>query len=67
MANGFMNVKEVASYLRIKRQTAYRLVQQGKLPAVKIGGQWKIKKEHLDQMFNEILEEKLKQIHGDGK
>ncbi len=64
MANGFMNVKEVASYLRIKPQTAYRLVQQGKLPAVKIGGQWKIKKEHLDQMFNEILEEKLKQIHG---
>ncbi|MCD6100206.1 MAG: helix-turn-helix domain-containing protein, partial [Candidatus Marinimicrobia bacterium] len=55
-------IKEVANYLKIKEQTVYRLVQQGKIPALKIGGQWKIKKEHIDRLFDEILAEKLKEI-----
>jgi len=57
-----MDIKEVASYLKIKEQTVYRLVQKGKIPALKIGGQWKIKKDHLDRMFDEILTEKLKEL-----
>ena len=57
-----MSIKEVANYLKIKEQTVYRLVQQGKIPALKIGGQWKIKKEHIDRLFDEILAEKLKEI-----
>jgi len=62
MSNGIMSIKEVANYLKIKEQTVYRLVQQGKIPALKIGGQWKIKKEHIDRLFDEILAEKLKEI-----
>ncbi|MBO8130482.1 MAG: helix-turn-helix domain-containing protein [Candidatus Marinimicrobia bacterium] len=62
MSNGIMSVKEVANYLKIKEQTVYRLVQQGKIPALKIGGQWKIKKEHIDRLFEEILSEKLREI-----
>ena len=58
--SGIMSVKEVASYLRIRKQTAYRLVQQGKIPAVKIGGQWKVLSDHLDRMFDEMLNEKLR-------
>jgi len=45
MSVGIMSVKEVADYLNMKEQTVYRLVQQKKIPAVKIGGQWKAKKE----------------------
>lgn len=62
MSNGIMSIKEVANYLKIKEQTVYRLVQKGKIPALKIGGQWKIKKEHIDRLFDEILAEKLKEI-----
>ena len=62
MTNGFMGIKEVASYLKIKEQTVYRLLQQGKLPGLKLGGQWKVKKDHLDRMFDEILNEKLKEL-----
>lgn len=62
MSNGIMDIKEVANYLKIKEQTVYRLVQQRKIPALKIGGQWKIKKEHLDRMFDEILNEKLREL-----
>ncbi len=62
MSNGIMDIKDVAGYLKIKEQTVYRLVQRGKIPALKIGGQWKVKREHIDRMFDEILQEKLKQI-----
>ena len=62
MNNGILGIKEVADYLNIKEQTVYRLVQQRKIPALKIGGQWKIKEEHLDMMFEEILQGKLKEI-----
>ena len=59
MSDGIMGIKEVADYLNMKEQTVYRLVQQRKIPALKIGGQWKAKKEHIDKMFDELLQEKL--------
>ena len=62
MSNGMIDIKEVAGYLKIKEQTVYRLAQNGKIPALKIGGQWKVKKEHLDRMFDEILSEKLREM-----
>ena len=62
MSSNIMGIKEVSKYLHIKEQTVYRLVQQGKIPAIKIGGQWKIKGEHLERMFDEILNEKLEQL-----
>ena len=62
MSVGIMSVKEVADYLNMKEQTVYRLVQQNKIPAVKIGGQWKAKKTHIDKLFDEMLQEKLKEL-----
>lgn len=57
-----MGLKETAQYLNIKEQTAYKLLQQNKLPALKIGGQWKVKKEHLDKMFDEMLQSSLQNM-----
>ena len=62
MSVGIMSVKEVADYLNMKEQTVYRLVQQKKIPAVKIGGQWKAKKNHIDKLFDDMLQEKLKEF-----
>jgi|TARA_Y100000031_G_C8008860_1_gene287151 excisionase family DNA binding protein len=62
MSKGIMGIKEVAGYLDMKEQTVYRLVQQKKIPALKIGGQWKVKTEHIDKMFDEMLREKLNEI-----
>ena len=62
MADGIMGIKEVADYLNMKEQTVYRLVQQRKIPALKIGGQWKAKKEHIDKMVDELLHEKLNEV-----
>ena len=44
-----MTVKETAEYLRIPLPTAYHLVQRGQLPAIQIGGRWRIKRSLLDR------------------
>ena len=44
-----MTVKETAEYLRIPLPTVYYLVQRGQLPAVQIGGRWRIKRSLLDR------------------
>ncbi len=55
MSNEIMNIMEIAEFLQVKAQIVYRLVQQDKIPALKIGGQWKVKKSHLDNMFDDML------------
>jgi excisionase family DNA binding protein len=44
-----LTVKETAEYLRIPLPTAYYLVQRGRIPAIHIGGRWRIKKSSLDR------------------
>ena len=44
-----MTVKETSQYLRIPLPTVYYLVQRGQLPAVQIGGLWRIKRSLLDR------------------
>ena len=56
--HNLLTVKETAEYLRIPLPTVYYLVQRGQLPAIQIGGRWRIKKDSLDR---DILHE---QEHG---
>jgi excisionase family DNA binding protein len=44
-----LTVKETAEYLRISLPTVYYLVQRGKIPAIQVGGRWRIKKSSLDR------------------
>src|SRR6201984_3377891 len=52
--HNLLTVKETAKYLRIPLPTVYYLVQRGQLPAIHIGGRWRIKKSSLDK---DILKE----------
>src|ERR1700747_687215 len=47
--HNLLTVKETAKYLRIPLPTVYYLVQRGQLPAIQIGGRWRIKKSSLDK------------------
>jgi len=47
--HNLLTVKETAEYLRIPLPTVYYLVQKGQLPAIHIGGRWRIKKSSLDR------------------
>jgi excisionase family DNA binding protein len=50
-----MTIAQVAEYFQISEMTTYKLVQDGKIPAFKIGRHWRVKKEDLS-----IYIEKLK-------
>ncbi len=43
-----MTPKEAAKYLGFHLVTIYRLLKKSEIPATKIGGQWRFKKDILD-------------------
>ncbi len=47
-----MTLKEVAKYLGLHPISIYRLIKTSDIPAMKIGGQWRFKKEILDEWFS---------------
>jgi excisionase family DNA binding protein len=50
-----LTVKEVAEYLRVNQYTVYRLVSQKKLPAFKVGSQWRFERSVLDNWLKRQL------------
>lgn len=44
-----MTPKEAAKYLGFHLVTIYRLLKKSEIPATKIGGQWRFKKDILDE------------------
>lgn len=43
-----MDVREAARYLKLNEQTARRLARSNQLPAFRVGGSWRFKKDALD-------------------
>ena len=54
--DSILDIGDAAEYLHIKKWTLYRLAKKGRIPGVKIGGQWRFKKEVLDRMFADAHE-----------
>ena len=48
-----LNIKEVSEYLKIPVSTIYKLVQDGKVPAIKVGKHWRFMKKDLDHLFDQ--------------
>lgn len=48
-----LTLDEVACYLRVTKRTLYRLAQEGRLPAFKLGGVWRFRRAELDQWIAE--------------
>ena len=48
-----MTLNEVAEYLRIPRSTAYKLVQEGRIPGQKVGRQWRFRRDTIDRWLDE--------------
>jgi len=49
--NEIMTISQVAKYLQISEITTYRLVQEGKIPAFKVGRSWRVKREDLNEFI----------------
>lgn len=54
MEREIMTVAQVAEYLQLSQVTTYKLVQEGKIPAFKIGNNWRVKKEDLSDHIERL-------------
>lgn len=43
-----MTIEELSDYLKVSKSTLYKLSQEGKLPAQKVGRHWRFHKEAID-------------------
>ena len=44
----FLTTEEVLDYLHVNLRTVYRLIKAGKIPAVRVGRQWRFRKSDID-------------------
>lgn len=48
MDESFLTTDEVLEYLQVNLRTIYRLIKAGKIPAVRVGRQWRFRKRDID-------------------
>jgi excisionase family DNA binding protein len=51
-----LTVKEVSELLKVHQGTVYKMVREGRIPAFKIGSDWRFRK---DQMVHWIAEQTI--------
>lgn len=47
----FLSVRQVAAYLQVSDKTVHRMVKAGRLPAGRVGGQWRFRRDEIDRWF----------------
>jgi excisionase family DNA binding protein len=57
-----MTLEEVAGYLKLKPQTIYTWAQEKKIPAAKLGKEWRFKKSIIDEWFLQHIDEKFEKV-----
>ena len=48
MDETFLTTEEVLEYLQVNLRTVYRLIKAGRIPAVRVGRQWRFRKRDID-------------------
>ena len=44
-----MTIEDLAIYLKVKKRTIYDWLKRGKIPAAKVIGQWRFRREKIDK------------------
>lgn len=45
---GLMTIEDLAGYLKVSRRTIYEWLKRNKIPAVKLIGQWRFRRDKID-------------------
>jgi len=45
----WLTLEQIAEYLQMSTSSIYKMAQAGKIPAYKVGRQWRFKKEEIDK------------------
>ena len=62
LENDIMTLEEVSAYLRLKPQTIYTWAQEGKIPAAKLGKEWRFIKSIIDEWFIQHIDKKFNKV-----
>ena len=54
MEHEIMTIEQVAKYLQISEVSTYKLVNEGRIPAFKIGRHWRIRKVDLEEALEKV-------------
>ena len=54
--NELLTVQEVAAYFRVSRTTVWRWCQTGRVPAIRVGRNWRIQREGLLRLAGDLSE-----------
>lgn len=52
LRGGIMTASQVSAYLQVSEGRVYELARRGEMPAVRIGRQWRFKREHIDKWLD---------------
>jgi len=53
--NEILTIEEVATYLRLTPQTIYKWAQERKIPAVKLGKDWRFRRSIIDRWLDDQI------------
>ena len=51
-----LTIDEVSRLLRVSRNTAYTMCRDGRLPAIKLGRDWRIRRADLEELLKQDFE-----------
>ena len=54
-----LTLEELATYLKISKPTLYKMVENGKIPALKIANRWRFKKDDINRWVEKQRKIKL--------
>jgi excisionase family DNA binding protein len=54
--NEILTIDEVAEYLRLTPQTIYKWAQEKRIPAVKLGKEWRFRRSIIDKWFDDQVQ-----------
>ena len=46
----WLTIEQIAVYLQVSKEKVYKLCQRGKMPASKLGGQWRFERVEIDKI-----------------
>jgi excisionase family DNA binding protein len=62
LESDIMTLEEVATYLKLKPQTLYTWAQERKIPAAKLGKEWRFKKSIIDEWILQQMDQKFEKV-----
>jgi excisionase family DNA binding protein len=62
-----LTLKEVTDLLKVAQKTVYTMAQNKEIPAFKVRGQWRFRREDIDRWIDQQTDQKKSDVPGDAR